>query len=129
MNLILNDLKMSVYLKETVHFVQHVHFDKYVYFKVVTSLPALSLPGILPQDYHSNHFQRNNHPPSDGILLSHLKQPSFYSSEDILTQSSDDILLPPSNSLTETDREYYNMIRTEDGSSQYFRDFTAEKCV
>ena len=29
---------------------------------------------------------------------------------------------PPSNSLTQTDRDYYNMVRTEDGKSGFFLD-------
>ena len=31
-------------------------------------------------------------------------------------------LEPPSNSLTQTDRDYFNMVRTEDGKSGFFLD-------
>ena len=30
-------------------------------------------------------------------------------------------LFPPSHSLTQTDRDYYNIIKTEDGLSKFFR--------
>ena len=42
-------------------------------------------------------------------------------SDDTIDPLSADLLPPPSHSLTQTDREYYNIIRTEDGTSQYFR--------
>ena len=32
------------------------------------------------------------------------------------------MLEPPSNSLTQTDRDYFNMVRTEDGKSGFFLD-------
>ena len=32
------------------------------------------------------------------------------------------LLEPPSNSLTQTDRDYFNMVRTEDGKSGFFLD-------
>ena len=32
------------------------------------------------------------------------------------------LLDPPSNSLTQTDRDYFNMVRTEDGKSGFFLD-------
>jgi hypothetical protein len=79
----------------------------------------LSLSGILHHDFQSNLFKENQHPPSDDILLSYFKEPP--SPDYILPSSLDDIHPPPSHSLTETDREYYKTIRTEDGSSQYFR--------
>ena len=37
--------------------------------------------------------------------------------------SEDSFLSPPSFSLTETDREYYNIVRTEDGISQYYKKY------
>ena len=37
-------------------------------------------------------------------------------------EESEDIIFPPSHSLTQTDREYFNIVRTEDGQSQFARE-------
>ena len=37
-------------------------------------------------------------------------------------EDSEDIIFPPSHSLTQTDREYFNIVRTEDGQSQFARE-------
>ena len=37
-------------------------------------------------------------------------------------KEGDDIIFPPSHSLTQTDREYFNIVRTEDGQSQFARE-------
>ena len=42
--------------------------------------------------------------------------------EKLASPSKIGVLPPPaSHALTQTDREYYNTIRTEDGTSQYFK--------
>ena len=39
------------------------------------------------------------------------------------SRPTNSFVAPPSHSLTETDREYYNIVRTEDGLSQYFKNY------
>jgi hypothetical protein len=36
-------------------------------------------------------------------------------------EESEDIIFPPFHSLTQTDREYFNIVRTEDGQSLFAR--------
>ena len=45
------------------------------------------------------------------------------SSEEMMEveEGSEDIIFPPSHSLTQTDREYFNIVKTEDGQSQFAR--------
>merc|ERR1712156_989642 len=40
----------------------------------------------------------------------------------VMRDSVGSFLSPPSFSLTETDREYYNIVRTENGISQFFKE-------
>ena len=42
-------------------------------------------------------------------------------------EESEDIIFPPSHSLTQTDREYFNIVRTEDGQSQFARQQDRER--
>ena len=39
----------------------------------------------------------------------------------------EDIIFPPSHSLSQTDREYFNIVRTEDGQSQFAREQDRER--
>ena len=41
--------------------------------------------------------------------------------EVINKDEQEEILSPPSNSMTETDREYFSLVKTEDGSSMFYR--------
>ena len=60
-------------------------------------------------------------PPSDDFRSPPSNKIHTPPSDDTIDPLSAYLLPPPSHSLTQTDREYYNMIRTEDGTSQYFR--------
>ena len=51
-------------------------------------------------------------------LLSELHTKTALSEE----EGREDILFPPSHSLTQTDREYFNIVRTEDGQSMFARE-------
>ena len=54
-------------------------------------------------------------------LLSELDLRTKSSKEKMKEEESEDIIFPPSHSLTQTDREYFNIVRTEDGQSQFAR--------
>ena len=54
-------------------------------------------------------------------LLSELDLRTKSSEEKMKEEESEDIIFPPSHSLTQTDREYFNIVRTEDGQSQFAR--------
>ena len=55
-------------------------------------------------------------------LLSELNDRTEQSEENDDEAESEEIIFPPSHSLTQTDREYFNIVRTEDGQSSYTRE-------
>ena len=55
-------------------------------------------------------------------LLSELNAKTELSEENDDEAESEEIIFPPSHSLTQTDREYFNIVRTEDGRSSFTRE-------
>ena len=55
-------------------------------------------------------------------LLSELNDRTELSEENDDEAESEEIIFPPSHSLTQTDREYFNIVRTEDGQSSFTRE-------
>ena len=55
-------------------------------------------------------------------LLSELNDRTELSEENDDEAESEEIIFPPSHSLTQTDREYFNIVRTEDGRSSFTRE-------
>ena len=56
------------------------------------------------------------------LNLTHLKSQGERMEEKKKVKEVKGVVEPPSNSLTQTDRDYYNMVRTEDGKSGFFLD-------
>ena len=60
-------------------------------------------------------------------LLSQLKMKTKLHEEEKHVSGREDIIFPPSHSLSQTDREYFNIVRTEDGQSQFAREQDRER--
>ena len=101
------------------------HFPYIFYFKFeIPALISMSTTKIRVFSKITPHLNPGENENSEGFKgLKCLILAGAVSERMAEAASEDSFLSPPSFSLTETDREYYNIVRTEDGISQYYKKY------
>jgi len=90
-----------------------------------TTGPAYSFPvsnSLTPSDErYFEMIQKEANWGQEGENITYIEKPKEENIKVVHQQTIDRHGAPDSNSLTETDREYFNIIKTEDGLSQFFK--------